>query len=166
MCPSKVREPFACRPLILLRVPQIPPSRHDRRLESALSGDVSLEALDASAVERRSPLRILPTGSSARSPFESLIISVSPSSAPTMQPAAGRAAKTGDLPAVVVAIAGENGPEGAACRRVSENQPIVRPVGPSHEDFGDFVAGHSPYAGTHRHDRSRKHALGYPDHIS
>ncbi len=61
-----------------------------------------------------------------------------------MQSATGWAAKAGDLPALLLAIAGENGPEGAACRGVSEYQPIVRPVEPSHGDFGDFVAGYPP----------------------
>ena len=83
-----------------------------------------------------------------------------------MQSAAGRAAQAGDLPAVVLAIAGQNGPDGPARRRVSKYQPIVRPVGPGHRAFGDFMAGHSPYADTHRHDRSRKQGWSILNQIS
>lgn len=80
------------------------------------------------------PLRILPSGSSARSPLESLIISVSPSSAPTTQSAAGRAAKAGDLPPLLLAIADQNGQterpaEGSRSTNRSDNIYDVKPGG-------------------------------------
>ena len=60
-----------------------------------------------------------------------------------VQPAAGWTAQAGDLPALRLAIAGQNDPDEATSSRVSEHQPVIRPAGLRHGDLGDLVAGDS-----------------------